>query len=806
MTSAIEITDTLRLELRNEVSEIERLADALQAFGKTQLMHGRTLYAANLAAEELALNLISYAWDDGQEHVFTIEFSLTENEGRRELHLLLVDDGLAFDPFSAEELSPPELSPDQVENIQLGIRLVRMVADVCHYERREGHNRVLLRFHDVADRAAIASSLAEKRVFPPSPDFAAKARIGSLAAYCELYARSIQDPAAFWAEQAEGLHWFHKWERTLEADFASGEHRWFLGGQINVAYNCLDRHLETGRKNKAALIWEGEGAQESRTLTYQQLHREVCRCANVLKRLGVRKGDGVTIYLPMIPELAIAVLACARIGAIHCVVFGGFSDLALRDRLRDSESELLICANAYRRGGKLVHSKDTADRALEGLDRVRSVLVVRRTGEPVTMTPGRDSYWDAELAAPGVTDVCAAEPMDAEDPLFILYTSGSTGKPKGVLHTQAGYLLYAQQTFQWVFDIREEDTYWCTADIGWVTGHSYILYGPLASGATSLMFEGVPNHPRPDRFWEIIEKYRVNIFYTAPTALRALMKEGDEWPARRDLSSLRLLGTVGEPINPEAWMWYHRVIGKGRCPIVDTWWQTETGGILIAPLPGAVPAKPGSAGLPLPGVQFRIIQEDQSETAVNQGGWLVMTHPWPGLMRRVYGDPDRFRKTYFSQFPGVYTTGDSARVDEDGYVWLMGRIDDVINVSGHRLGTAEIESALVAHPAVAEAAVVGITHEIKGQGIHAFVTLKTAVTKSASLVVELRQKVRQEIGPIAVPDAICFADALPKTRSGKIMRRILGRIASGETGNLGDTSTLTEPTVVDDLIRERVYR
>ncbi|MGB8145852.1 MAG: acetate--CoA ligase [Chromatiaceae bacterium] len=800
------MTGTLHLELLNQVGELEKLAKALAEFGKAHGLHHRTLYAANLAAEELAINLLAYAWDDGQDHVFSMDFSLHDAGTHRELHLALSDDGLAFNPFEAEDLSPPELSDDQLENLCLGIRLVRMVADVCHYERRDGHNLVRLRFQDVPDRAAIASSLAERRVFPPPREFAAKARIGSLEAYQALYRHSVADPEGFWAERAEELSWFRKWEKVLEQDFANGEHQWFLGGQLNAAYNCLDRHLATGRKNKAALIWEGETGSESRTLTYQQLHREVCRFGNVLKRHGVHKGDRITLYLPMIPELAIAVLACARIGAVHCVVFGGFSDLSLRDRLQDSESSLLICADGYRRSGKLIRSKETVDKALQGLDRVGCVLVVRRTGEDVPLTPGRDFLWDAELNAPGISDVCAAEAMDAEDPLFILYTSGSTGKPKGVLHTQAGYLLYAQQTFQWVFDIREEDTYWCTADIGWVTGHSYILYGPLANGATSLMFEGVPTYPKPDRFWEIVEKYRVNIFYTAPTALRALMKEGDEWPARHDLGSLRLLGTVGEPINPEAWMWYHQVIGKGRCPIVDTWWQTETGGILIAPLPGAVPTKPGAAGLPMPGVQFKIIQEDMGDTAVNEGGWLVMTHPWPGLMRRVYGDPDRFRKTYFSQFPGVYTTGDSARVDQDGYVWLMGRIDDVINVSGHRLGTAEIESALVAHPAVAEAAVVGIPHEIKGQGIHAFVTLKTAVGKSASLVAELRQRVREEIGPIAIPDALCFADTLPKTRSGKIMRRILGRIASGETTNLGDTSTLTEPGVIEELLREKIYR
>ena len=510
------MAETLHLELLNQVGELEKLANGLAEFSKLHRLHHRTLYAANLAAEELAINLLAYAWDDGQDHVFSLDFSLHDAGTHRELHLALIDDGLAFNPFEAEDLSPPEISADQLENLCLGIRLVRMVADVCHYERRNGHNLVRLRFQDVPDRAAIASSLAERRIFPPPREFAAKARIGSLEAYQALYRHSVADPVAFWAERAEELSWFRNWEKVLEQDFANGEHQWFLGGQLNAAYNCLDRHLETGRKNKAALIWEGETGSDSRTLTYQQLHREVCRFGNVLKRHGVRKGDRVTVYLPMIPELAIAVLACARIGAVHCVVFGGFSDLALRDRLQDSASSLLVCADGYRRNGKLIRSKETVDKALQGLDRVGCVLVVRRTGEEIPLTPGRDFLWDEEVNAPGISDRCAAEAMDAEDPLFILYTSGSTGKPKGVLHTQAGYLLYAQQTFQWVFDIREEDTYWCTADIGWVTGHSYILYGPLANGATSLMFEGVPTYPKPDRFWEIVEKYRVNIFYTAP--------------------------------------------------------------------------------------------------------------------------------------------------------------------------------------------------------------------------------------------------------------------------------------------------
>ncbi len=641
-------------------------------------------------------------------------------------------------------------------------------------------------------------------MFPPSRDFSQQARIGSLEEYRKLYEESVKNPEAFWAERAETLSWFRKWDQTLVSDFAEGRHAWFLGGQINASVNCLDRHLATWRKNKAAIIWEGDKPGEQLTLTYQQLHREVCRFANVLKKNGVRKGDRVTLYLPMVPELAVAMLACARLGAVHSVVFGGFSAESLRDRVIDCNSSLLVCADGYTRGGKTVRSKDTVDQALQDLDFVKTVIVLRRTGLEIDLAPERDRWWHEETSGHGITDECEPERLDAEDPLFILYTSGSTGKPKGVLHTQAGYLLYVNQTFRYVFDHRDEDTYWCTADLGWVTGHSYIVYGPLSNGATSLMFEGVPNHPRPDRFWEIVEKYRVNVFYTAPTALRALMKEGDEWPARRDLSSLRLLGTVGEPINPEAWMWYYRVIGKSRCPIVDTWWQTETGGILITSLPGAVPAKPGAAALPFFGIVPEVVKEDLSPAGVIEGGWLVVRQPWPGLMRRVYGDPDRFRKTYFSQFHGVYTTGDSARIDEDGYFWLMGRIDDVINVSGHRLGTAEIESALVSHSAVAEAAVVGIPHPVKGQGIYAFVTVKTGVRHSEALASELKRHIREHIGAIAAPDAVQFADGLPKTRSGKIMRRILLRIAMWDVSNLGDTTTLTDPGVIDDLLAHRV--
>ena len=649
----------------------------------------------------------------------------------------------------------------------------------------------------------ITSMMEEKRVFKPSKELSQQAYIKSMAQYKKIYQKSIDDPAAFWGEMAEQLDWFKKWDKVLVEDFANAKHEWFVGGKLNVAYNCIDRHLKTTRKNKAAIIWEGD-IGDSRTLTYQQLSNEVNKFANVLKKLGIKKGDRVSVYLPMIPELAITCLACARIGAVHAVVFGGFSADALKDRIQGSESTLLVCSDGYYRSGKVIKSKDNADEALKSCPNVKNVVVVKRANAEVKMEPGRDKWYHELMASPDISIKCEPEIMDSEDPLFILYTSGSTGKPKGVLHTQAGYLLYTYQTFKWIFDCKDEDTFWCTADIGWITGHSYIVYGPLANGATSVMFEGVPNYPNPDRFWDIIEKYRVNIFYTAPTAIRSIMREGDDWVAKHDMSCLRVLGSVGEPINPEAWMWYYNVIGKGKCPIVDTWWQTETGGILISPLPGAIPLKPGSATMPFPGIEPAIVREDGTPVGVNEGGYLVIKKPWPGLMRGVYGDPARFKNTYFTRFPGVYTTGDGARKDEDGYYWLMGRIDDVIKVSGHRIGTAEVESAFVAHPKVAEAAVVGMPHPIKGEGIYAFVTLKVGVEKSEELKKELVAWVRKQIGPIASPDKIQFADALPKTRSGKIMRRILTKISAGDIANLGDTSTLADPSVVDTLVKERL--
>jgi acetyl-CoA synthetase len=646
----------------------------------------------------------------------------------------------------------------------------------------------------------IESLLKEKRLFQPPAADRHKASIKNMAEYEALYRHSQDDPEGFWAGCAsELLDWDRKWDRVLEADLHVPEVRWFAGGKLNVSANCLDRHL-TVRGNKAAIIWQGEPEKDVRVYTYQMLHTEVCRFANVLKKMGVKKGDRVSVYLPMIPELAIALLACTRIGAIHSVVFAGFSTHSLRSRIQDCEAKVLITADAVLRAGKIIPLKPNVDEALQECPSVEHCIVVRRAGNEVSMESSRDSWWDEEIIADGITADCKPESMDAEDILFILYTSGSTGKPKGVVHTTGGYLAYAAQTTRWVFDLQDEDIHWCTADIGWVTGHTYILYGPLALGATSLMFEGVPSYPAPDRFWQIVEKFLVNIFYTAPTVIRALMREGVEWTEKRDLSSLRILGSVGEPINPEAWMWYHTYIGKGKLPIVDTWWQTETGGILISPLPYATPLKPGAATLPLPGIDATVLREDGTEAGPNEGGHLVIRRPWPGMLRGVFGDPKRFKKTYFDRFPGIYDPEDGARRDEDGYFWIMGRLDDVINVSGHRLGTAEIESALVAHADVAEAAVVGAPHPVKGQTIYAFISLKSGVEPSDELRAALRRQVRTEIGPIATPELVQFSDGLPKTRSGKIMRRILRKIAAGDYADFGDTSTLADPGVVDSLV------
>ncbi len=658
----------------------------------------------------------------------------------------------------------------------------------------------------------ITSMMKEERIFYPPKELSEKAHIKSMKEYERLYQESIENPDKFWGRLAEeNLSWFKKWDKVLEYDFSKiGEVegpylQWFKGGKLNVSYNCIDRHLSTWRRNKAAIIWQGEKEEDRRTLTYQQLHTTVCRFANVLKRHGIKKGDRVTIYLPMIPELPIAMLACTRIGAIHSVVFSAFSAEALKNRILDCNSKMVITADVGFHGGRIIDLKSKTDEALYDCGGVEKVIVYNRGNTEIDMKPKRDIWWHEEMNKTETTDNCKPEEMDAEDPLYILYTSGSTGKPKGVLHTTAGYLLHVAVSHKWIFDVKDEDIFWCTADIGWVTGHSYIVYGPLCNGASTFMFEGIPTYPQPDRFWKIVEDYKVNIFYTAPTAIRALMRLGEEWPNKHDLSSLRVMGTVGEPINPEAWMWYYRVIGKERCPLVDTWWQTETGGILITPLAGAIPTKPGSASKPFFGVVPEVLRQDGTVAGVNEGGSLAITRPWPGMIRSVYGDPknELIKKVYFSMFPGKYFTGDGCRIDEEGFYWLMGRIDDVLNVSAHRFATAEIESALVSHESVAESAVVGFPHDIKGQGIYCFVTLKKGFEASDTLKKTLLGHVRKEISPIATPDKIHFTDALPKTRSGKIMRRILRKIAEGDISNIGDTSTLADPTVVDSLVKGR---
>ena len=642
-------------------------------------------------------------------------------------------------------------------------------------------------------KPAIESALKEKRLFRPSPDFSKRAHVKSLAEHKRILAAAKRNPQAYWARAAKELDWFRPWKKVLQwkPPFA----KWFVGGRINVSHNCLDRHLTTWRRNKAAIIWEGEPG-DRRTLTYSDLHREVCKFANVLKTSGVGKGDRVAIYMPMIPELAIAMLACSRIGAVHNIVFGGFSADALRDRINDAEAKVLITADGGWRRGSVVPLKAMADEALQGTPSIKRAIVVKRIGEKTAMRKGRDFWWHELME--NASAKCAPARLDSEHPLFILYTSGSTGKPKGVLHTTGGYLTHVAHTARLIFDLKDEDTFWCTADIGWVTGHSYVVYGLLANGATSVMYEGAPNFPANDRLWDIIEHHGVTIFYTAPTAIRAFVKWGNEWPGKHDLSSLRLLGTVGEPINPEAWMWYHRVIGGKRCPIVDTWWQTETGGIMITPLPGAVPTKPGSCTFPFPGIDVDVVSKDGKPVPPNAGGYLVLKRPWPGMLRTIYGDDERYKTQYWSEIPGFYFAGDGARRDKDGYFWVMGRIDDVMNVAGHRLSTMEVESALVSHPSVTEAAVVGKPDDMKGTAVSAFVTLEGGSKPSPKLKETLRAHVAKEIGPIAKPDEIRFTDSLPKTRSGKIMRRLLREIASGSS-TVGDTTTLEDYSVLTRL-------
>jgi len=641
----------------------------------------------------------------------------------------------------------------------------------------------------------------ENQLFPVPDQWAARAHCDN-ATYLKLYEWSIGDPEGFWAEQARRIDWFKPWTKVKDSSFKGDVSiKWFIDGKLNVSYNCLDRHLEK-RGDQVAIIWEADNPAVSKHITYRQLYEDVCRFANVLKSLGLRKGDRVTIYLPMIPELAVAMLACTRIGVVHSIVFAGFSPESLAGRIQDCGGTVVITADEGIRGGKPVPLKTNTDEAVQKCPDVQHVVVVRHTGADVPWVQGRDVEWSEAMKT--ASTVCAPEEMDAEDPLYILYTSGSTGKPKGVLHTTGGYLVYTAMTHQYVFDYHDGDIYWCTADIGWVTGHSYIVYGPLANGATTVMFEGIPNYPNWSRFWDVVDKHKVSIFYTAPTAIRAIMRQGEEPVRKASRESLRLLGTVGEPINPEVWLWYYNVVGDKRCPIVDTWWQTETGGILITPLPGATALKPGSATRPYFGVKPAIVDPAGNFLDGAASGYLVMTDSWPAMLRTVYGDHDRFIQTYFSNYTGLYFTGDGARRDEDGYYWITGRVDDVINVSGHRMGTAEVESALVSHSWVAEAAVVGFPHEIKGQGIYAYVTLKADKTPSEDLRKELIQWVRKEIGAIASPDYIQWAPGLPKTRSGKIMRRILRKVAANEIDNLGDTSTLAEPAVVEDLIKNRL--
>ncbi len=732
------VSNDYNLQLRNQVSGIKQLCEKMDAFGKLHGLSNSLIYRANLAIEELFVNIVSHAYADGREHIIGIGLSLAD----KKLTITIEDDGKEFDPTIIPGGPTERISLDDIEDMELGLRMVRKVVDEITYERRNGQNRVTLVMDDVPNKKTITSVIREDRVFPPPEAFRDKARLKSTDAYQKIYQISIDDPDVFWSQLANELDWFRKWDTVLEENFREGIHKWFVGGKLNLTVNCLDRHLATGRRNKAALIWEGDRPGEEKTLTFQQLHRQVCRFANVLKQHGVQKGDRVTLYLPMIVELPIAMLACARIGAVHAVVFGGVGPEALKYRILDSDSRLLICASGCSAGGKHIASKEQVDTALPSCPGITDVIVVRRPGMESSMREGRDFWWDEEIGAPDISNDCPPVMMDAEAPLFIHYAGGTIDKPVGILHTTAGYLVYVMQTFKWIFDIREQDIFWCTADIGWDAGHGYTVYGPLLNGVTSLLFEGGADHPYPDRFREIVEKYGVTIFYADTKILRALMKSGDHRPEPHDLSTLRLLGSAGSPMDTKLWMWYRDTIGQGKCPIVETWWQAETGGIVISPFPGVTPCKPGSVALPFFGIEPEILQGDPDQTALDQDGWLVFNRPWPGLMRGIYGAPDRFKKTHFSKFPGTYATGDRAKTDADGYFRIRGRNDEGLAFPKPGAGAADAEIPPISQPffvEVADAAMAGPGGE---QNIHAFMTLKMDALKRDDLISTLRNQRR----------------------------------------------------------------
>ncbi|MBI5591029.1 MAG: acetate--CoA ligase [Deltaproteobacteria bacterium] len=734
------MSNDYNLQLRNQVSGIKQLCEKMDAFGKLHGLSNSLIYGANLAIEELFVNIVSHAYADGREHIIGIGLSLTG----KKLTITIEDDGKEFDPTTIPSKPTERISLDDIEDMELGLRMVRKVVDAITYERRHGQNRVALVMHDIPNKKTITSVVREDRVFPPLEAFREKARLGSTDEYQKIYQRSIDDPEAFWSQLANELDWFKKWDKVLVENFREGVHKWFVGGKLNLTVNCLDRHLITGRRNKAALIWEGDRPGEEKTLTFQQLHRQVCRFANVLKKHGVQKGDRVIIYLPMIAELPIAMLACARIGAVHSVVFAGIGPEALKNRILDSNSRLLICASGCSAGGKPVRSKEQADIALLSCPGITDVIVVRRPGMESSMSEGRDFWWDEEIGAPDILSECSPEMMDAEAPLFIHYTGAVTDKPMGLLHTTAGYLVYVMQTFKWIFDIQEQDIFWCTADIGWDAGHGYTVYGPLVNGATSLLFEGGPDHPYPDRFWEIVEKYGVTIFYSGAKTLRTLMKSGNHRPERHDLNTLRLLGSTGSPIDPKLWMWYRDAIGQGKCPIVETWWQAETGGIVISPFPGATPCKPGAAALPFFGIEPEIIRDNPGQTALDEDGRLVINRPWPGLMRSIYGAPGRFKKIHFSNSPWTYATGHRAKIDTDGYFWMTDRNDVDMATPKHGPGTAEADVFPISQPFFVEAVDAAMGSPGGEKDIRTFMTLKMDTLKRDDLISAFRNQRRAQ--------------------------------------------------------------